>query len=266
MMQVEHEPRSWVPSLAIVAERALPPNWGSASRRTLGVHPRWRTIRVLAARKAKEVVLSSEAAPCPFSRCKSTEVWTNSPPFLPRRQVGQPSDLMSFFPAIKWALGSSAKTRGDEATTRMLGRRWRVILTLRPLPRHLAGAKGRSANSTNYPRVTVEQMCRHSLFLLELAYVLKIPAILLIATCHKGWRNYANVKSDRPALFCSTVTLYRCVKTPGHLGSHSACIFSFWSVLAKGFRMDKASPPFESVGGPSEGARFPAWVARKAAV
>jgi hypothetical protein len=67
----------------------------------------------------------------------------------------------------------------------MLGSKWRVILTLRTLPRHLAGARGRSANSTNYPRVTLEQMCRHSLFLLELAYVLKIPAILLIATCHR---------------------------------------------------------------------------------
>jgi hypothetical protein len=49
------------------------------------------------------------------------------------------------------------------------------------------------------------------------------------------------VKSERPALFCSTVTLYLCVKTRGHLGSDSACIFSFWSVLAKGFQMDQAS-------------------------
>lgn len=55
----------------------------------------------------------------------------------------------------------------------MLGRKWRVILTLRTLPRHLADAKGRSANSTNYPRVNLQQMCRQSLFLLELAHVLK---------------------------------------------------------------------------------------------
>jgi hypothetical protein len=59
----------------------------------------------------------------------------------------------------------------------MPGRKWRVILTLRTLPRHLAGAKGRGANSTNYPRVTLEQMCRHSLFLLELAYVSKSQQI-----------------------------------------------------------------------------------------
>lgn len=54
------------------------------------------------------------------------------------------------------------------------------------------------------------------------------------------------MKSQRPALFCSTVILYVCVKTRGHFDSRSACIFGFWSVLAKGFRMDKASPDFHS--------------------
>jgi hypothetical protein len=79
----------------------------------------------------------------------STEEWTSSLHFFPGKQVGQLSDLMSFFPPERYAVGFSAETRGNEATTVIFGKKWRVILTLRMLPRLLAGTKTRDTNSAN---------------------------------------------------------------------------------------------------------------------
>ena len=174
MMHFGHKPGSCVPSHGARGPKNSPPyREGSAPRRTVGCHPRWRPVRVAGSRRATEVVLSSEAARCPLTQCTSTKDWTNSLRFFPGRQVGQLSDLMSFFPPDGYAVGFSAKTTGNETTTVIFGKKWRVILTLRVLPRLLAGTKTRHTNSAIYARVKVEQICLHLFFLLVFADILK---------------------------------------------------------------------------------------------
>jgi len=174
MMHFGHKPGSCVPSHGARGPKNSPPcREGSAPRRTVGCHPRWRPVRVAGGRRATGVVLSSEAARCPLTQCTSTKDWTNSLRFFPGRQVGQLSDLMSFFPPDRYAVGFSAKTRGNETTTVIFGKKWRVMLTLRMLPRLLAGTKTRDTDSANYTRIKAEQICLHSSSLLLLANILK---------------------------------------------------------------------------------------------
>jgi len=58
--------------------------------------------------------VSSEAARCPLTPGMPIEKWANVRHFFPRCQVGQLSDLLSFFATSRGATGLSAKARADD--------------------------------------------------------------------------------------------------------------------------------------------------------